>query len=59
VGTGGRALGTFVTWEQGRRVPSFTYAILIARALGVTLDELAGEDEPPAPRRRKGGRKRK
>lgn len=29
-------------WESGRKEPSLYYAARLARALGVTLDELAG-----------------
>jgi transcriptional regulator with XRE-family HTH domain len=46
-------LSTFLNWEHGRRVPLLTNAILIADALGVSLDELAGR-QTPAPRQRKG-----
>jgi transcriptional regulator with XRE-family HTH domain len=30
-------------WEQGRRLPQLDTAVLLAEALAVTLDELAGE----------------
>jgi transcriptional regulator with XRE-family HTH domain len=29
-------------WEQGRRLPSWEAAVALARALGVSLDALAG-----------------
>jgi transcriptional regulator with XRE-family HTH domain len=53
----GVPLPTLQNWERGHRKPSLDNAVKLARALGVSLDELAGEgggDEPPAPRRRKG-----
>jgi transcriptional regulator with XRE-family HTH domain len=43
------------SWEQGQRLPSLTAAASLARALEVTLDELARCDEiapSPAPARR-------
>jgi transcriptional regulator with XRE-family HTH domain len=41
------------SWEQGKRIPAFDTAARLARALGVSLDELAG-DEPPAGEKGKG-----
>jgi XRE family transcriptional regulator, fatty acid utilization regulator len=41
--------------EQGRRVPRVEILLKLARALGVTVDELLG-DQPPR-RRKKGGTK--
>jgi transcriptional regulator with XRE-family HTH domain len=52
----GVPVGTLRCWEQGRRVPLFDAAIRLARALGVSLDELAGE--VPA-KEKKGGKKGK
>jgi transcriptional regulator with XRE-family HTH domain len=53
----GLPLTTLRNWEQGRRVPLLDNALRVAKALGVTVDHLAGEggkNEPPAPKRRKG-----
>jgi len=49
---------TYLNWEYGRRVPLFTNMILIARALGVSLDALAGDDGDALPAA-KAWRKRK
>lgn len=35
-------LMTLRNWEQNRRIPRLDAAMSLARALGVTLDELAG-----------------
>lgn len=35
-------VSTIRNWEQDRRVPRLDTAVILARALGVTLDELAG-----------------
>jgi transcriptional regulator with XRE-family HTH domain len=42
-------VGTLRNWEQDRRTPRLGTAVRVARALGVTLDELAGEVESEAP----------
>lgn len=59
----GIPLGTLRNLEQGRRVPRLDTAQALARALGITLDALAGDtllsgdigqatDEPAPPRGR-------
>jgi transcriptional regulator with XRE-family HTH domain len=55
-----RATGIPVTtirgWEQDRRIPRIDSALKVARALGISLDELAGDgraDQTPK-RARKG-----
>lgn len=44
-------------WEQGRRLPRLDAAYRLAQALGISLDELAGdvfkEEEKPSKKRRK------
>ncbi len=40
-------LGTLRGWEQDRRTPRLDTAIILADALKVTLDELAGRDFKP------------
>lgn len=35
-------IGTLRNWEQDRRIPRLDTAASIAKALGVTLDQLAG-----------------
>jgi transcriptional regulator with XRE-family HTH domain len=35
-------VGTIRGWEQGRRVPNLDAAVRLARAIGCSLDELAG-----------------
>jgi transcriptional regulator with XRE-family HTH domain len=47
----GVPLATLREWEHGRRTPLLDRAVLVARALGVTLNELAGEPEPERRRR--------
>jgi transcriptional regulator with XRE-family HTH domain len=64
--------GSLKNWEQGRRLPQLDAAYRLARAVGVSLDELAGQvfeegapaksdgraEGKPAPKRRVGrGRK--
>ncbi len=46
--------GTIKNWEQDRRVPRLDHAMMVAKALGISLDTLAGMDEPPpaTPKRR-------
>jgi len=39
----GVPVGTLRNWEQGRVLPQFSAAYQLAKALGVTLDELAGK----------------
>jgi transcriptional regulator with XRE-family HTH domain len=62
----GVPIGTLRNWEQDRRVPLLDTAARVAKALRVSLDELAGGDAAtpapaplpaakPAPRRRKRG----
>jgi transcriptional regulator with XRE-family HTH domain len=49
----GIPLRTLCNWEQGQRVPRLDHAMKLARALGVSMDELTGFNEPPeAPKRR-------
>ena len=45
----GVSVATLRNWEQGLRVPLLSAAYRLARALGVTLDALAGRafEEPP------------
>jgi transcriptional regulator with XRE-family HTH domain len=43
--------GSLKNWEQGRRLPQLDAAYRLAKAIGVSLDELAGqvfEDGAPA-----------
>ena len=42
----GIPVGTLRCWEYGRRTPLLDAAARVALALGVTLDELAGIDQP-------------
>jgi len=49
----GVPVGTLRCWEYGRRTPLLDAALLVAKALGVSLDELAGRDEPPPMKKRK------
>lgn len=34
------------SWENGRKIPRVDTALCLARALGVTVDELFGEGRP-------------
>lgn len=38
----GVPVGTLKNWEQGRRMPMFDAAYRLAKAMNITLDELAG-----------------
>lgn len=38
-------IGTLRNWEQDRRIPRLDTAAAIAKALKVSLDELAGTDD--------------
>ena len=38
----GVGLGTIRNWEQNRRVPLLDIAAKVAKALGVSIDDLAG-----------------
>ena len=40
-------VGTLRYWEYGLRTPLLYTALRVAVALGVSLDELAGRDDPP------------
>jgi transcriptional regulator with XRE-family HTH domain len=42
----GIPLGTLVNWEQDRNEPALSAAVPLARALGISLDVLAGYDPP-------------
>jgi transcriptional regulator with XRE-family HTH domain len=61
----GVPVGSLRNWEQGHRTPLLDAAARLAKALGISLDVLAGleesEAEPPAekPATKKGTRKRK
>jgi transcriptional regulator with XRE-family HTH domain len=46
----GVPINTLRNWEQGKRLPRLDHAVRLARALGVSMDELVGFDEPPAER---------
>jgi transcriptional regulator with XRE-family HTH domain len=54
-------LTTLRHYEQHRREPMFAVAIKLARAMGISLDELAGPPGAPGPPagKRAGPRKRK
>jgi transcriptional regulator with XRE-family HTH domain len=45
----GVPIGTLRNWEQNRRVPLLDTAARVARAIGVSLDELAGQPEAASP----------
>jgi transcriptional regulator with XRE-family HTH domain len=47
-------IGSLRKWELDKRIPRFDHAVKLARALGCSLDELAGAEEPAA--KKKGGR---
>jgi transcriptional regulator with XRE-family HTH domain len=49
----GVPVGTIRDYEQGKRDPLLSNAARLARGLGVSLDVLAGMNDPPAPRRPK------
>jgi transcriptional regulator with XRE-family HTH domain len=49
----GVPIGTLRGWEYGRRTPLIDAALRVAEALGVSLDELAGRDEPPPAKKTK------
>jgi transcriptional regulator with XRE-family HTH domain len=53
----GIPVGTLRNWERGKRLPRVDHAMRLARALGVSMDELLGFDEPPEKPKRKGGKK--
>jgi transcriptional regulator with XRE-family HTH domain len=38
--------GTLIQWEYGLRTPLLDAAVMLADALDVSLDELAGRDRP-------------
>jgi transcriptional regulator with XRE-family HTH domain len=46
------AIDTLRKWEQGRNLPNIEAAARLAKAMGVSLDRLAGDGEqtPPAPK---------
>jgi transcriptional regulator with XRE-family HTH domain len=46
-------VGSLQQWEQGRRTPLLDAAARVARALRVSLDELAGNEPPKGRRPRK------
>jgi transcriptional regulator with XRE-family HTH domain len=50
---GGIPLGSLQKWEQDKRLPRIDHAVQLARALGVTMDELTGFDEPQAARQKR------
>ena len=50
----GIPVGTLRCWEYGRRKPLLDAAALVAQALGISLDELAGISAPqPEPAKKK------
>jgi len=49
----GVPVGSLRSWEQGTRTPLLDAALRIAKALDVTLDELAGRQTGHPARRRK------
>ena len=53
--TAGIPLGSIQGWEQGRRTPLLDAAARVAKAIGVSLDDLAGIG-PPSQRKPKGGK---
>jgi putative transcriptional regulator len=53
----GLPITTIRNWEQGRRIPRLDHAAAFARAIGCSVDALAGLAPPePAPGK-KGGKK--
>jgi transcriptional regulator with XRE-family HTH domain len=52
------SIGAVRNWEQGHRLPHFEAAYRISKALGITLDELAGKvfEETPPPKKRPAAR---
>jgi transcriptional regulator with XRE-family HTH domain len=40
---------TIKNWEQNRRVPRLDHAAIVARTLGISIDELAGDLWGPPP----------
>jgi transcriptional regulator with XRE-family HTH domain len=48
----GLPLRTVQNWEQGHREPRLDMILPLARALGVTADELLADEEPGAPRQK-------
>jgi transcriptional regulator with XRE-family HTH domain len=55
----GLAVASVRNYEQGRRMPGLEEAAKMARALGCTLDELAGPLGGPEPPAEKPGKPRK
>jgi transcriptional regulator with XRE-family HTH domain len=54
----GVPVGTLRNWEQGLRMPALDAAARLAKAIGVSLDELAGADgDAPAEGRKGKGNK--
>ena len=57
----GVPVSTLKNWEQGRREPLLSAAYRLAKALGVSLDELAGkvfEEGPPTEEKPARGKKK-
>jgi transcriptional regulator with XRE-family HTH domain len=52
----GVPVGSLKNWEQGIRLPRLDAAWQLAKALGITLDELAGKVFESPPERAKGER---
>jgi transcriptional regulator with XRE-family HTH domain len=60
------SVGALRNWEQGRRLPYIDTAYRIARALGITVDDLIGEafeqasgESKPAAKEKRGRKKGK
>jgi transcriptional regulator with XRE-family HTH domain len=49
----GTPVSSLRKYEQNKVLPRIDHAARLAVALGCTLDELAGIDEPPAAKRKK------